>query len=336
MKPAALVALSIVYGASHNTLAYAQSDAPPDGSRSPSQSSEATPTQTQSATEAQPASEATAPRPPAPYSVPWQLRPAMPATVVRSDTALAFYDDAASHNGSTVATTLLASYKVTPEIAPLVRVGFVRNSPPAGDSSSSFVNPIVGGVYGIKLRPELRLGLFLGAAIPVGQGGGNTPDLSHAAATKSGIYARSAMDNAMFAVNDFVLFPGADLAWVDGGLTVQAEVTVLQLMRVRGADVQPDSSKTNFTTGIHVGYFLVSALSIGAELRHQRWLSTPAAVEKDAALRDTTTFAIGPRAHLQLDRSVWFRPGIAYARGLDAPMTTAHYNVVQVDLILAF
>ena len=285
--------------------------------------------------EAPPASDNAKP-PPFAYSLPWQLRSAVPANVVRSDTAIAFYDNAASNAGTTIASTLLASYKVMPDLAPMVRLGFVQNAPPVGDSAASFVNPVVGGTYGVKLDPELRLALFLGFAIPVGQGGGNGPDLNHQIATRSGIYARSALDNAMFAVNDFVVFPGVDLAWVKGGLTVQVEATVLQLTRVRGADAQPDSSKTNLTGGIHVGYFPLPALSIGAELRHQRWLSTPAAVEKDASLRDATTFAVGPRAHLQLDRSVWFRPGIAYARAIDEPMTTAHYNIVQVDLALAY
>src|SRR5260221_7723797 len=55
--------------------------------------------------------------PPAPpYSLPWQLRPAAPASVVRSDTSVAFYDGAAGQAGSTVATMLLASAKVTPSL----------------------------------------------------------------------------------------------------------------------------------------------------------------------------------------------------------------------------
>jgi hypothetical protein len=55
------------------------------------------------------------PKPP-PYSLPWQLRPAVVGNVVRSDTAVAFYKDAAGkESGSTVASMLLASYKITDE-----------------------------------------------------------------------------------------------------------------------------------------------------------------------------------------------------------------------------
>jgi hypothetical protein len=77
-------------------------------------------------------------------------------------------------------------------------------------------------------------------------------------------------------------------------------------------------------------------LSLGAEIRHQRWLSTPPAVGRNENLRDNTTFAIGPRLHFELAPKVWLRPGIAYARGLDKPMTDANYNIVQLDVPLAF
>src|SRR5689334_15864953 len=92
-----------------------------------------------------PADPAAAPAPPPPpYSLPWQLRPVVAATVIRSDTALAFYENPMSgESGSTVASMLLGSYKVTPELAPLVRLGVVSNSPPdgAGDSAVNFLNP---------------------------------------------------------------------------------------------------------------------------------------------------------------------------------------------------
>ena len=38
------------------------------------------------------------------------------------------------------------------------------------------------------------------------------------------------------------------------GITAQADVTVLRLMRVRGDQVDKDSSRTNFTAAAHVGY----------------------------------------------------------------------------------
>lgn len=308
-----------------------------------------------------PAPEATPAKPkPPPYSLPWQLRPVVAASVVRSDTAVAFYkDNAGKESGTTVASMLLASYKVTDELAPLVRIGVASNSPPSSvktatgadlDSAVNFLNPVVGVTYALKPAKPLRLALFLGATIPVGSGGGDDAKPENAQANAMGMRARSAMDNAMFAVNDFTIFPGIGFAYVAGGFTAQAEVTLLQLMRVKGdkqpamgAPKNPDSSKTNFTAGIHLGYFVVPFFSLGGELRHQRFLSTPKAVEADEAdggpdlgIRDQTTFAVGPRFHFKLSESVWFRPGVAFAMPLDDPMKKAEYKIVQLDLPVAF
>ncbi len=282
------------------------------------------------------AEEIAAPRPkPAPYSLPWQLRPVTAGNVVRSDTAVAMYDAADGTAGVTTASMLLVSYKALPNFAPMVRLGYVNNSPGATGQGQSLVNPVLGGTYTFNLSPDLKLGAFLGLAIPVGMGGGNTPDAPIAAAAKSGVLARSAMDNAMFSVNDFTVFPGLGLAYQKAGLTVQLEVTVLQLTRVRGEDVQADTSKTNFTSGVHVGYFLHPMVSVGGELRHQRWIVPPAAAKGTPAMH-TTTAAIGPRFHFNLGDGYWLRPGVTYGRGLDRPMTKSDYQMVQVDIPFAF
>lgn len=287
-----------------------------------------------------------APKPP-PYSLPWQLRPAAIASVLRSDTAFAFYENPMTgKSGSTIASMLLGTLKLTPEFAPLVRLGVVSNSPPEGmtnargvklNEQASFINPLFGGTYLFKLSPEFRLATFVGLTVPVGDGGGDQPGPSTAAANAAGIPARSAMDNAMFAVDYFTLLPGFDVAYVAHGLTIQLEATLLRLWRVRSTPMlQPDDARTNLTAGLHVGYFIIPQLSIGGELRHQRWLSTPAAVKADASARDTTTVAIGVRAHIKLSETAWLRPGIAYARGLDDPMSARKYNIVQLDVPVAF
>jgi hypothetical protein len=297
------------------------------------------------------------PKPP-PYSLPWQLRPVVAGSVVRSDTAFAFYKDAAGkESGSSVASMLLASYKLNENFAPLIRLGIVQSSPPSSqmanmkplESAVNFLNPVVGATYALKLGKPLRLAFFLGLTIPVGSGGGDDAEPENTAANAAGMRARSAMDNAMFAANDFTVFPGVGFAYVAGGFTAQVEATVLQLMRVKGdaknamgVAKNPDASKTNFTTGLHVGYFIVPLLSLGAEIRHQRFLSTPKAIEADEAaaepqgLRDTTTVAVGPRFHFKLSDSVWFRPGVAFALPLDNPMKKAEYKIVQLDLPFAF
>ena len=298
--------------------------------------------------EAGPVAIAAAPAPAkAPYSIPFQLRPAASVTVLRTDTSFAFYDDPVAENdGTTVASMLLASYKLTDNLCPLVRVGMVSNSPPNTDGAAGFLNPVLGLTYVLPLLPELRAAFFFGTALPLGSGGGDSPDPANVASNAAGIRARSAMDNAMFAVNDLVLFPGASLAYVNHGLTVQLEATILELIRVRGEDavnaqgvpLNPDETRTNMTAGLHVGYFFMPEVSGAIELRHQRWLSTPTAIENDptGTLRDTTTVAIGPRVHFKVGEKSWIRPALALAVGLDDPLKRWESRSVQLDIPVIF
>jgi hypothetical protein len=296
------------------------------------------------------------PKPP-PYSLPWQLRPAAPGNVIRSDTSIGFYRIKTKRGGTNTTSMLLASYKVIPSLAPLVRLGITSNAPPTDKSArTDFLNPVVGALFGPKLDPTLKLGLFLGFALPFGTGGGDKPHVASAAALATGIATRSAMDNAMFAHNYFTVFPGVGFAYTASGFTAQVEATVLQLMKTRGPDqvtlasgakAPADKSNTNFTTGLHLGYFVIPQLSFGAELRHQRWLSTPLAVKNDktGTLRDNTTAAIGPRVHIKLGESTWLRPGVSYSFPLDNPMANgpthkapgnAHYKIFQIDVPFVF
>jgi hypothetical protein len=180
---------------------------------------------------------------------------------------------------------------------------------------------------------DFRITPFLGMAFPLGSGGGTKPDAAQVLARNDGIFTRSAMDNAMFAVNDFVIFPGLDIAYIKSGLTLQVEATVLQLRRVRGNDaVQPDAMRTNFTSGFHAGYFFIPQFSLGAEIRHQRWLSTPAAVKANDKLRGNTTFAFGPRFHIKVSETSWIRPAVTYTIPMDDPMSDREYKIIQLDI----
>lgn len=272
--------------------------------------------------------------PPAPYSLAWQLRPAAAGNVVRSDTTFAMYTDA-DGDGATVASTFLASYKVTPTLAPLFRIAVSYDDPAATDGAASISNPLLGVTWAPKLAAPFKLGVFGAVTIPVGSGGGNSPG-PRTVTNRSAVFARSAMDNALFAINDTTAIAGVDLAFVESGFTVQAELTLFELIRVRGDEVQPDKAKTNFTSGLHAGYFPLPWLSVGAELRYQRYLSTPMFVEATPALRDTVSAAVGVRGHIQLAGKRWLRPGIAYSRGLDDPMSGRSYDVVQIDVPYSF
>ncbi|HET6346785.1 MAG TPA: hypothetical protein VFH51_17760, partial [Myxococcota bacterium] len=241
-------------------------------------------------------------------------------------------------SGSTLVSMLAASYKLTSEFAPFVRVGVLHADLPGGDSAVVMSNVAMGGHYVRKVCQDVRLTLTLGAVLPVGSAAGNSPNAVEGRAMRAGPPARSAMDNALFGSNDLSLFPGVGLAYVAHGFTVQAEATVIQAWRVQGEKVQPDAAKSNFTTGLFAGYFLVPQLSVGVELDYQRFLSTPAAVRQDPtrASRDTLTAGGGLRAHIKLGDWAWVRPGISYARGLDQPTggAGANYSVIQLDVPL--
>jgi|HubBroStandDraft_1064217.scaffolds.fasta_scaffold03537_7 hypothetical protein len=284
---------------------------------------------------------------PDPYSLPFQLRPVTAATAVRSDSSFASYQNALAQSGFAVVSELSAGYRIAGTgsgpgtgLVPLVKLAVVNDSPPGTATGGfAFVNPLVGAIYALALGSGLRASGFLCVTLPVGMGGGNTPDKGALDARTVGVVVRADMDNALFAVNDLGVLAGVDLAYVRHGLTAQIEATFGQLERVRGAAQDPDASKTVFTSGVHVGYFLVDALSIGGELRYQRWINAPSAVDqhKPGTSVDMLSMGVGPRLHFELAPGVWIRPGIAYTRGFDHPMTSpANDNIVQLDVPVVF
>jgi hypothetical protein len=265
---------------------------------------------------------------------------------VRSDSSFASYENAKAQGGFTTVSTLLGSFRIPGTgdhpgtgLAPLLKLTVVNDSPPGTATGGfAFVNPLVGASYAMSFGSGWRGSGFLGVTIPIGMGGGDTPDKGALDARNAGVIARADMDNSLFAVNDLAVIPGIDLAYVAHGFTAQVEATLFQLERVRGSTSQLEASKTNLTSGVHVGYFLLDQLSIGAELRYQVWLNAPLAVDahKAGTSFDMVSMGVGPRLHIHAG-SVWIRPGISYTRGFDHPMTSpGDYNVVQLDVPVVF
>lgn len=287
---------------------------------------------------AQAPSPAASPRP-APYSLPWLLRPIAAASVVRVDETVAFSEDKSrASSASTAVTSLIATWKLRSRWVPVFRQSFVHQTSTtrgASAAGSAFSNPLVGLSYIRPLGGAWRASGFLSSTIPVGGGGGERPDPAAAAAIAAAIPARSAMDNALFAVNYWTLIGGAGLARITPASTLQAEVTVLQLRRVRGP-LSQDRHRTNFTAGLHAGRFVSQRLSLGAELRLQRWMTDAAPVRADPRAREQLTFGVGPRLHFKLRGRHWLRPGLSYSRALDAPMSKRSYDILQLDVPFAF
>lgn len=259
-----------------------------------------------------------------------------PSTAIRYETQLATYKDTLDNQGITLSETLALSYRATSFFSPVVRLGLVSNWPPTGSSGTAFANPAVGGLFGLKLSRDFRLGFFLAVTIPVGTAAGNNPDPGALAALKAASFGRSAMDASMFQTNEVALIPGIDIAYIAGGLTFQLELTFFQLFRVRGEQVMKDAYRTYMTCGAHLAYFLIQYLSVGLEFRYQRWLSDTTAVKLDPSLRDTVSFAVGLRGHVKLGKRIWFRPAFTYARGISDPMNSLDYGIYQLDLPFSF
>jgi hypothetical protein len=276
---------------------------------------------------------ADADQPSSPYSSPFQLRSAAPSNTLRIDHDATPYESS-SAQGSVRVTSLLASYKFAPSASISARGAMVNNNARDSDDASSFTNPIVGALWGTSSKP-LRYALALSFAAPVGSGGGNRPDPAVVRANKAGYLARFAMDGSWFAVNDFSAAAGGDLAYVADGLTAQIEGTVSQLFRARGEEQAPDEYKANLLSGMHAGYWLFDELCVASELRYQRWLTTPAAVDQNPAARQNLSLAVGLRTKVGTGGSK-VMPAVAYATGVYGMVAQQRLHAIHIDVPFVF
>lgn len=287
-----------------------------------------------------PAPKATSASPPArhetPYSLAWALRPAAIPNLVRLDTSIAAFSAGPREAaGPTWVSVLTLGVRILPQLGVVARGALVGG---LGERLAATIlsNPLFGVLYAPEVANGLRVGLFGAVALPVGMGGGASPNEADRAQLRSAIAARSSMDTALFAVNYLTLGTGPQIAYVAHGITMQAEATLFWLGRTRGEDIDREPSRVNLTTGAHVGYAVLPWLVPSVELRHQRFLSSPLAVRQDPASRDTTTFAVGIRATLRAATHVLLRPGIAYTEPLDDPLRDRDLRVVQLDVPIVF
>jgi hypothetical protein len=284
------------------------------------------------------------------YSLPWQLRPVTIEDAARIDSVAAVFNDENGNLDLAAATVLAISHRINRDWAPMLRLAFVgNNAPGAAFDGTSFANPLI-GVTHARTMGCYRVALFGATTIPVGTGGGNTLGGAAAKTNAESATARPA-DLAMFAVNYLTEIVGVDYAYVGHGFTAQAEATLQQLVRVRGSAsaAATDAFRTHSAVGLHLGYFIGSHFSLGADLRYQRWLSHPTARNLATGAKvplsddelDAVTFAGGPRLHFKLGKQAGIHPGLSFVRGLngqglDATLVTAQATGVQIDLPLTF
>lgn len=270
------------------------------------------------------------------YSLPWGLRPAAIPNVVRLDTGFASRDPDPKVNTSAVmASTLTLGLRLSDEVGVVAKGVFVQrfDSAPNGTAVG---NPLLGVLYAPRLGHGLRLGFFLGFVLPLGSTGSDASASEMRGLLRAGTSARGSMDNALFAVSYATKVLGLGLSYVEHGLTAQVEGSTFVSVRTRGELVDSEPTRGAFTAGVHFGYAILDWLYPSVELRHQRWLSTPAQVVSNPASRDSTTLALGIRADVQWGARVLFRPGLAYVEPLDAPLLENGTRMVQVDLPIVF
>jgi hypothetical protein len=270
-----------------------------------------------------------------PYVPPFQLRGVVPKSGVRLDTILGLYS---TPTGNAQVTVMLASaqWRVAEPLALQVRWGIDTNQTGNDNSRMGIVNPTLGALLGVPIGRDFRFAMSIAVGAPLATGGGDAPDPNHVALQREAALARSAMDNVSFAVNDIGFPSGLSFAFIRGGVTAQLDATVIPSIRVTGASAQPDDSKVNSTFGFFLGYLFVREVSIGGELRYQRFLTTPVAVERDPSARDNLTMAIGPRFHFEMADAIWVRPGVSYGRGLRGPSEQQSFQMVQLDVPFSF
>ena len=274
-------------------------------------------------------------------SLPWSLRPPAVASVVRLDTALGVFRD-----GAAVAPTLLGMMKVADDVGLLFRIGTAHV---VTEVQQTAVGDTVLGFYATpRFAAGWRMPFFVGATLPFGSGGGDVEPSPNVVITSKDVpvgykalaaaaSARGAMDNMLFAVNYVAVAAGMGVAYAaPNGFSVQMETTVFALAKIWGGAYEPDTTKFNFTTGVHIGH-TIGPVNLSVEMRYQRWLSTPAAVQKDDAKRDNLTVGVGVRTRIVVvpDELV-VRPGIAYFEPLDDPLEAAAYHMVVFDVPFVF
>lgn len=263
------------------------------------------------------------------YSLPFAVRPWAPPTLARFDTA-----HAADEGQRTTTSTLTTGARVAPDLGVYFRGAFTVHAKET--VNTALANPALFALFSPAIAPRVRVPIFAAVALPLGDGGGDVPDVRARAAMASAVYARQAMDSALFASNYTTFAAGVGLARVANGLTLQVEAAVFQLLRSRGGAVDGDATRTNLTSGAHVGFAFLGFLNVSVEAHYQRWLSTPAPVRQDDSARDQLTVGGGLRATVAIDETTIARPGIGYFQAVDGPMARASYRIVQLDLPVLF
>lgn len=278
---------------------------------------------------------APAPAPASPYALPFQLRPIVQPTLLRLEGAWAWHDnDGTGARAFQEVTILTAGYAFTKTTGVGLRLPFVYNSPSganAPDRILQVANPVLAITHTPFPTEPLRFAFMAAASVPVGHGGSADASAASTRANSAAMLTRLSMDNMLFLPNDLSVATGISCAYVRDGLTVQADLTMLNTFKNR--EVTGDASRTNGLAALGAGYFFTPEISANAELLYQHWLTTPGAVAKDSSKRHNLSALVGVRYHHKFAWGV-MRPGVAFAQGVDGP--NAETTEVRLDVPFIF
>jgi len=262
---------------------------------------------------------------PSRYALPLQLRPISQLTVVRTENISSYYQD-----NFTNLTLLTLGYSLHPTLGVGMRLPMIY-AEKGGDSVTQFGNPAGWLIYTPYPNDTFRVSFLLRAALPLGAGSGDNPSPIVKHANSIAMLSRFSMENMLFLPNDFTVLNGITAAYVKGDLTLQVDSAIIN--NFKWLDSTGDNTRTNSTIGFAAGYYVAESVSVHGEALYQHWLSTPKAVQEDESKRFNLSGLVGVRYH-QKTESGWFRPAIAYGRGLVGPIS--NFSEIRVDFPISF
>jgi hypothetical protein len=268
--------------------------------------------------------------PPRPYALPFQLRPAVAPNVARLEITLDGH-----RGGATGVAVATFGRRFEKDVAVIARAAYTLDAPNGASVAGAFGNPILGLIFAPEIDVGMRLAIFGGIALPLGQGEGLDGNDPEVVALGRGRIARASFDNSFFATNYGTLSVGLAWLWLVERFTFQLEATLFFGARARGSSAV-DPSVQNLTSAAWIGYSPIDALSIGVALHHQRFLSTPSLVRDGGELhRAQTSVAVAMRGRISGAGLHW-NPGISYTHGLDGRMVEDDDHVVTVELLVQY
>lgn len=185
----------------------------------------------------------------------------------------------------------------------MLRLGFLgNNAAGAARDGTTFANPLLGVTYARSLG-DGRLALFAATTLPLGTGGGNDRQLPDRDRRRRCCLREARLHRAR-----------------------RSNAAAERPRRGEESAAASDVARTRAAVGAHIGVYIGSHVSLGADLLYQRWLSHPTKLDfmtgarapiSDADMAALTA-SVGVRAHFNVGQ-VSVHPGCRSREGSTRP-----------------